>query len=135
MYYIFYKSDNSGINAVGANFFQDISSLSLQQGDEITLEWELGVPNLADNQLPINDTNGNPITWTAATYPDTKIKVFVYGDDDGSGTAHGTQITHGQMLASIGGQQNDFFDEIFSFSRCFFCTLNCFFIFSYFSFK
>ena len=117
MYYIFYKTDDGGNNPEGAHFFQDISSYSLQQGDDIYIEWSLGIPSLSDNQLPLTDSSGNPMTWSAATYPNTKIKVFVYGDDDGTGTAHGTLITHGDMLSNIGGSTVDYFDEEFTFQR------------------
>jgi hypothetical protein len=115
MYYIFYKTDDSGSDPTGVHFYQDISSYSLQQGDDIYIEWSLGVPNLNDNQLPLTDSNSNPMTWSGATYPNTKIKVFVYGDDDGTGTAHGTLITHGDMVNYASAQ--DFFDEQYTFNR------------------
>ena len=117
MYYIFYKTDDGGSDPTGVHFYQDISSYSLQQGDDIYIEWNLGAPNLNNNQLPLIDSNSNPMTWSSATYPNTKIKVFVYGDDDGTGTAHGTLITHGQMLTAIGGSAVDFFDEQYTFTR------------------
>jgi len=117
MYYIFYKTDDGGSNPMGVHFYQDISSYSLQQGDDIYIEWSLGAPNLNDNQLPSTDSSGNSMTWSGATYPNTKIKVLVYGDDDGTGTAYGTLITHAQMLSSIGGSTVDFFDEQYTFQR------------------
>jgi len=115
MYYIFYKTDDSGSDPTGVHFYQDISSYSLQQGDDIYIEWSLGVPNLNDNQLPLTDSNSNPMIWSGATYPNTKIKVFVYGDDDGTGTAHGTLITHGDIVNYASAQ--DFFDEQYTFNR------------------
>ena len=115
MYYIFYRTDDSGSDPNGSHFYQDISSYSLQQGDEIQISWSLGIPNLNDNQLPVNDSNGNPMTWSAATYPDSKIKMYIYGDDDGTGTAHGTLITHGDMVNYVSAQ--DFFDEEYTFTR------------------
>jgi len=117
MYYIFYKTNDGGSDPTGAHFYQDISSYSLQQGDDIYIEWSLGVPNFADNQLPLTDSNGNTMTWGAATYPNTKIKVFVYGGDDGTGTAYGTLITHGEMLSYLGGSTVNFFDEQYTFNR------------------
>ncbi len=117
MHYIFYKTDDGGSDPTGAHFYQDISSYSLQQGDDIYIEWSLGTPNLNDSQLPLTDSSGNAINWSGATYPNTKIKVFVYGDDDGTGTAYGTLITHAQMLSSIGGSTVNFFDKQYTFQR------------------
>ena len=117
MYYIFYKTDDNGDNASGAHLYQDITPLSLQQGDEISIEWDLGIPNFDDTQLPLVDSNGNTMTWSAASFPGSKVKVIIFGGDDGSGTAYGTIITHAHMLSNIGGSGGNFFDESYNFTR------------------
>ena len=116
MYYIFYKTEDGfspSNDPEGAFLTQDISSYSLQQGDDIYIEWSLGIPNLFDNQLPFLNS-APPMTWSGASYPDTRVNVYVYGDDNGSGTAHGTLITHQNMFAEAGA---DYFDEEFTFQR------------------
>ena len=116
MYYIFYKTDDSGHDPQGAFLTQDISSYSLQQGDDIELEWTLGIPSLLDTQLPLYDSFVYPMVWSGASYPDTRVNVYVYGGDDGNGTAHGTLIMHHEMAAQSGSGV-DFFDETFIFNR------------------
>mgnify|MGYP005820709171 FL=1 len=116
MYYIFYKTDDGGSDAQGAFLTQDISSHSFQQGDQIHIEWTLGIPSLLDNQLPLVDSFGYPMVWSGASYPDTRVNVYVYGDDDGNGTAYGTLITHQDIFATV-GVATSFFDEEVSFSR------------------
>ena len=117
MYYIFYKTEDGfspSNDPEGAFLTQDISSYSLQQGDDIYIEWTLGVPDLLDNQLPF--LNSTPfMTWSGASYSDTRVNVYVYGGDDGNGTAHGTLIMHHDM-AALSGNAN-FFDEEFLFNR------------------
>ena len=73
MYYIFYKTEDGfspSNDPQGAFLTQDISSYSLQQGDDIYIEWSLGIPNLFDNQLPFLNS-APPMTWSGASYPDT----------------------------------------------------------------
>ena len=56
MYYIFYKTEDGfspSNDPQGAFLTQDISSYSLQQGDDIYIEWTLGIPSLLDTQLPL----------------------------------------------------------------------------------
>ena len=115
MYYIFYKTDDSGNDPQGAFLTQDISSYSLQQGDDIYIEWTLGIPSLLDAQLPLVDSFNNNMVWSSASYPDTRVNVYVYGGDDGNGTAHGTLIMHHEMAAQSGSAS--FFDEEFLFNR------------------
>ena len=118
MYYIFYKTEDGfspSNDPEGAFLTQDISSYSLQQGDDIYIEWTLGVPDLLDNQLPF--LNSTPfMTWSGASYSDTRVNVYVYGGDDGNGTAHGTLIMHHEMAAQSGSGV-DFFAETFTFNR------------------
>ena len=115
MYYIFYKTDDSGNDPQGAFLTQDISSYSLQQGDDIYIEWTLGIPSLLDTQLPLYDSFVYPMVWSGASYPDTRVNVYVYGGDDGNGTAYGTLIMHHAMAAQSGSAS--FFDEDFLFNR------------------
>ena len=116
MYYIFYKTDDGGNDPQGAFLTQDISSYSLQQGDDIYIEWTLGIPNLFDNQLPLVDSFNNNMVWSGASYPDTRVNVYVYGGDDGNGIAHGTLITHNDIHANLQAG-SDFFDEEHTFQR------------------
>ena len=117
MYYIFYKTEDGfspSNDPQGAFLTQDISSYSLQQGDNIYIEWTLGIPDLFDNQLPF--LNSTPfMTWSGASYTDTRVNVYVYGGDDGNGTAHGTLIMHHAMAAS--SSTANFFNEDFLFNR------------------
>ena len=115
MYYIFYKTDDSGNDPQGAFLTQDISSYSLQQGDDIYIEWTLGIPSLLDTQLPLYDSFVYPMVWSGASYPDTRVNVYVYGGDDGNGTAYGTLIMHHAMAAS--SSTANFFNEDFLFNR------------------
>ena len=117
MYYIFYKTEDGfspSNDPQGAFLTQDISSYSLQQGDNIYIEWTLGIPDLFDNQLPF--LNSTPfMTWSGASYTDTRVNVYVYGGDDGNGTAHGTLIMHHEIATQSGNA--NFFDEEFLFNR------------------
>jgi hypothetical protein len=115
--YIFFKQDDNGEDASGKHFYQDISSVAnLNDGDQVELFFTLKQVNLHADVLPVNDSSGNPMTFNDASYPDSRIKVYIYGNDNGTGTAPGALITHGEILTES-GTGTDFFDEDFTFNR------------------
>ena len=87
--YIFFKQDDGGQDASGKHFYQDISSVvNLNVDDWVGIHFSLTQVNLYADVLPTVDSNGVHMTFNHASYPDSKIKVYIYGSDNGLSLIH-----------------------------------------------